>query len=108
MLRGGINVCVGTDSLASNPNLSILDELRFIHEAYPDLSAHDLLTMGTIAGARALGLADEVGSIAMGKRADLVVLPLDHSRGAIDWAAIFESNATPVAVYVAGETIAGD
>ncbi len=105
MLRAGINVCAGTDSLASNPSLSILDELRFIHELYPDFPTHDLLTMGTIAGARALELTDEVGSLAVGKRANLVVLSHDSGSPTDDWSTIFESMKTTTVVYVEGETI---
>src|SRR5262249_13659344 len=63
MLAAGINVCVGTDSLASNESLSILDELRFLRRMYPEVSARTLLEMGTIRAARALGLQGEVGAI---------------------------------------------
>ena len=55
MMRRGVNVCIGTDSLASNPSLSILDELRSLHRAYPDLSPEDLITLGTLCGARGFG-----------------------------------------------------
>ncbi len=77
MLAMGVNVCIGTDSLASSPSLSVLDELRFLHRAYPDFPAAELIRMGTIRGARALGLDSEVGSLAPGKRADLVAVALD-------------------------------
>jgi len=100
MLRAGINVCVGTDSLASNPSLSVLDELRFLRERYPDFDALELIRMGTARGAVALGLAEAVGAIAPGKAADLAVLALDG--GANRWEAILESTAHPIAVYIDG------
>ena len=104
MLTAGINVCVGTDSLASNPSLSVLDELRFLHRRHPDIAAAELLAMGTIRGARALGLANETGSLTPGKYADLAVIPLDgHQGGDAGWEAMLDSNADPIAVYLAGE-----
>ena len=68
---------LGTDSLASNPSLSILDEMRYLRSHYRDLCSDQILRMGTINGARGLGLATKTGSIASGKRADLVVVPLE-------------------------------
>lgn len=98
MLRAGINVCIGTDSLASNPSLSILEELRFLHKRHPDVAPRDLMAMGTIRGATALGYADEVGSLTVGKAADLVIIPLESDA---QWDSIFESARTPVAVHFA-------
>ena len=99
MLRAGINVCIGTDSLASNPSLSILDELHFLHQRYPDMAAHDLIAMATIRGAAALGWGDEVGSLTVGKAADLVVIPL---KAGAEWESVLESTQTPAAVYIDG------
>lgn len=75
-LARGAGVCLGTDSLASNPDLDILAEARFVHARYPDFPADVLLKMVTLAGAEALGWADEAGSLEPGKSADLVVVPL--------------------------------
>lgn len=77
-LQHGICVALGTDSLASNPDLSVLEEARFLHRQYPDVPAAQLLHMATLAGAEALGWADETGSLRPGKSADLVVLPLPN------------------------------
>ncbi len=101
MIRAGINVCIGTDSLASNPSLSILDEMRFLRSEHPDIPQSVLLQMATLAGARALGLAEVCGSITPGKSADLVVLPLVPSARR-EWSAVFESKCAPLAVYAAG------
>ena len=102
LLRAGVNVCIGTDSLASNPSLSILDELRFLCRSHPDLASHDLMKMGTLRGAVALGFDAEVGSLTVGKAADLVVIPLEASQAVADWKCVLESTQTPIAVYVDG------
>lgn len=75
-LARGVRVALGTDSLASNPDLDILAEARFVHGKHPDVAGATLLRMITLSGAEALGWADETGSLAPGKSADLVVLPL--------------------------------
>lgn len=103
MLAANINVCIGTDSLASNPSLSILDELRFLHEKYPDFSPDELIRMGTLRGAKALGFSDRAGSITIGKDADLVVIGLEDSATQKNWTGIFEQSNLPSAVYVGGK-----
>lgn len=78
MLAREINVCLGTDSLASNKTLSILDEVRHIWAADASVPLDALLRMATLNGAAALGLADVIGSLTPGKRADFVVIPLGN------------------------------
>ncbi len=102
MLDAGVNVCIGTDSLASNPSLSILDELRFLHQMFPDFNSQQLLEMGTVSGAKALGLQDRVGSLAVGKDADLAVIPME-SKG--DWHEMFSSATEPIAVLSRGSFV---
>jgi cytosine/adenosine deaminase-related metal-dependent hydrolase len=82
----GVRVGIGTDSPASAPSFDMFDELRTAllaaraREERPDaLSAVEALELGTLGGARALGLEDEVGSLTPGKRADLTVLSLAGS-----------------------------
>jgi 5-methylthioadenosine/S-adenosylhomocysteine deaminase len=75
-LQEGIPVGLGTDSLASAPTLDLWDEMRAalaIHAGR--LTPVDVLEMATLGGARALGLAGQVGSLEAGKRADLVAVP---------------------------------
>ncbi len=107
MMASGINVCIGTDSLASNPSLSVLDELRFLRRRYSDISGEDLLAMGTIRGARALGYGSEAGSLVAGKFADLVVIPLEGVGPGVEWTSMFDSAREPVAVYVSGRLVFG-
>ncbi len=102
MVARGINVCLGTDSLASNPSLSILDELRFLRREHRDLVAEELLALGTLRGAQALGFAAVTGSITLGKSADLAVIPLAPSRPAARWDSILDSAQPPSPVYVSG------
>jgi cytosine/adenosine deaminase-related metal-dependent hydrolase len=77
-LARGVRVCLGTDSLASNPDLDILAEARFVRQRYPDFPGDTLLRMVTLSGAEALDWADESGSLEAGKSADFVAVPLPN------------------------------
>lgn len=66
-LRHGVNLALGTDSMASCDSLSIWDEIAFARQQYsPWLSPERLLRMGTLQGARALGLEGEMGALRAG------------------------------------------
>ena len=73
-LARGVNVCIGTDGAASNPDLDVLAELQELHRRYPDVPGETFLKMGTLNGAKALSFDDVCGSLAAGKSADFVVL----------------------------------
>jgi cytosine/adenosine deaminase-related metal-dependent hydrolase len=75
-LARGVRVALGTDSLASNPDLDLLAEARFLHHCYLDVPGSVLLRLATLAGAEALGWADETGSLDPGKSADVAVVAL--------------------------------
>lgn len=75
-LARGVRVCLGTDSLASNADLDILAEARYLRQQYPDFPGDQLLRMVTLAGAEALGWDQVCGSLDVGKSADLVAVPL--------------------------------
>jgi cytosine/adenosine deaminase-related metal-dependent hydrolase len=66
-LESGAKVCVGTDSLASNHQLSVLEELRLIQQSHPQLTVGQLLKIATLNGASALNLDQEKGSFQKGK-----------------------------------------
>jgi cytosine/adenosine deaminase-related metal-dependent hydrolase len=70
----GVQVAVGTDSLTSVEDLNVFAELKTMRWLAPDLPARRLLESATLVGARALGLADALGSIEAGKRADLIAV----------------------------------
>ena len=83
LLDAGLNVALGTDGAASNNDLDMLGEMRtaamlakIVAGAPTALDAHSALHMATLAGARALGLDEETGSIEVGKAADLTAVNL--------------------------------
>lgn len=87
MLEAGIAVGLGSDSVASNNRMDLLEEARLAvlmqraRVARPDvLTAREALAMATIGSARALGLEAETGSIEAGKSADLAAFPLESVR----------------------------
>lgn len=75
-LAAGEVVALGTDSLASNPDLDVLAEACRVYEQFPELPGEDILRMVTLSGAELLGFADVTGSLQPGKSADLTVIPL--------------------------------
>ncbi len=76
VLSLGGTVAIGTDSRASNPDVSLWNELQFLANSFPDVPHHTLLKLGTWNGATALGLRSECGSLTTGKRADLAIIDL--------------------------------
>ena len=83
LMRAGVNVCLGTDGAASNNDLDMLGEMRtaaLIAKAVAGdaqaLPAASALRMATLNGARALGRDSEIGSITVGKAADLTAIDL--------------------------------
>ena len=89
MLKAGVSVGLGTDGAPCNNSYDMLREMHLasiLHRGVTldvgSVGAHRALEMATIGGARALGLETEIGSIEVGKKADLVVLDLRGS-----WAA---------------------
>ncbi len=80
-IRAGIHVGIGTDGAASNNNLDLFEELRFASMTRK-LLAHDgrvlparqVIRMATILGAKALGLGNEIGSLEVGKKADIILI----------------------------------
>lgn len=79
----GVNICVGTDSLASTDSLSLLQELRRLHETDPWLTPRQLLCTVTINPARVLGQSQQLGKIVSGARADLIAVPFFGNVAAI-------------------------
>ena len=65
-------VCLGTDSLASNDNLSIFSQLRSLYNAFPSIDPERLFRAATYGGARALGYERRVGAILQGAEAKLL------------------------------------
>ncbi len=80
-LARNVRVGLGTDSLASNPDLSLLEEARFVCRRYPDIDPSVVLRLATLAGAEALGFGDLTGSLTPGKVADMAVIGLPEEEG---------------------------
>jgi aminodeoxyfutalosine deaminase len=72
----GVRVAVGTDSLASVPDLNLFAELAEVRRLAPAVTAGRILESATLAGAAALGFDAELGSIEPGKRAQLIAVRL--------------------------------
>lgn len=107
-LARGVRVALGTDSLASNPDLSVLAEARFIRERYPDFDGEMLLHMATLAGAEALGWADETGSLEPGKSGDLAVVELPPHDANDPHDLLFASDRPVRATVFRGQLVAGN
>ncbi len=84
MLQAGVRVGLGTDGAASNNDLDMWEEMRLaallqkVDRMDPEvMSATTVLTMATRGGAEAIGISDKVGSITIGKRADIIQVSFD-------------------------------
>jgi len=84
MLKEGIKVALGTDGAASNNNLNMFKEISMasiVNKAVDNdpmsVSALETLKMATLNGAYALGLEKEIGSLEVGKKADIIILDMD-------------------------------
>jgi 5-methylthioadenosine/S-adenosylhomocysteine deaminase len=119
MRQRGISVSLGADGAACNNRLDIFDEMRLaatlqaVRKAPGALPARDVVWMATREGARALRLEAEIGSIEVGKRADLVLLDRDRPHLAPDvdpWSAIvYSARGTDVrTVVVDGDVLVDD
>ena len=84
-LDEGINVALGTDGQGSGNNLDMFEAMKIagliqggIHENEKRISAKDVIKMATINGAKLLGLEDKIGSIEIGKRADIIIVDISE------------------------------
>jgi cytosine/adenosine deaminase-related metal-dependent hydrolase len=105
--RAGVNICLGTDSMASmrGRELNMFAETQQFARAYPNVSPGRVLRMATINGARALGMDGKVGELKAGAFADLVALPFN---GKIkDTSACILNRTKPSAVIIGGQELKG-
>ncbi|MFB6100923.1 MAG: amidohydrolase family protein, partial [Candidatus Nanohalobium sp.] len=116
-LDRGINVALGTDGVASNNNLNLFEEAKLtglLHKrkSPEDITAQQILDMMTVNGARALNIEDEIGSIAVGKKADLITVDLNdpemapvHGREGLISNLIYSFNGEVEDVVVDGDLV---
>jgi cytosine/adenosine deaminase-related metal-dependent hydrolase len=104
-LSGGVNVCLGTDSRASNPDLSVWAEMQYAAHRHPEVAPSAAVEMATMAGARALGWEAETGSIEVGKSADLVLIKIPDRRANDPHELLMDPECLVKAVFVSGEPV---
>jgi cytosine/adenosine deaminase-related metal-dependent hydrolase len=97
----GFNVCLGTDSLASNENLSLFAEMRAFQRRQPGISPDEILKMVTVNPAMALHQENTLGRIRRGFCADLIAVPC--SQGADLFGEIMEFDGQVDSVMVNGK-----
>lgn len=103
----GVRVALGTDGRASNPDLSLWNEVLYLRAQFPDVAPADLLAMATTSGATALGLAAEAGTLTPAKSADLAVIRLGGEDLDDPWERLLHPQSRPVAALRSGRWIAG-
>jgi cytosine/adenosine deaminase-related metal-dependent hydrolase len=104
-----VNICLGTDSLASvykrrgqTIELNLFEEMRALAVAEPSLAPKKIVRMATVNGARALDLAGQVGEISPGAFADMIAIPFTR-KVANSWAAILEHRGDVAASMIDGQ-----
>ncbi len=102
LLNSGVNVALGTDSLASNDSLSILDEMKFLRANIAGITPELIISMATINGAKALGLDNLTGELAAGRYADIAVVRLSEEDGDV-YANLFSEGSEPVFTMINGD-----
>ena len=97
-----INIALGTDSLASNDSLSILDEMKYIYTQHKTSKPKDILYMGTIAGATALRLDNKIGKLEEGYAADIAVIDFKKEKVTNVYDGLFSQDSECVLTVVSG------
>ncbi|MGC5052413.1 amidohydrolase family protein [Micromonospora sp. DT48] len=116
LVAAGVTVALGSDGLSGPrdlPRQAYLAAMVFreLRDELPTLTAEQVLEMSTLHGARALGMSDEVGSIEVGKRADLVIHSTHHPQSLpafddpVDWLIFYAGARTVDTVVVDGEIL---
>ena len=100
LISAGVNVSIGTDSLASNHSLSMLDELKFLANNYKELSSETLISLLTINGAKSLKLKG-IGKLEKNWQADLIVVGISDDQRPV-FEQVCDQNSENLMTIVAG------
>jgi cytosine/adenosine deaminase-related metal-dependent hydrolase len=90
----GFNICLGTDSLASNENLSLFAEMRAFQRNEPNVSPREIFEMVTVNAARALSQQNALGRIRPGFHVDLTSIPCTGSNNLFEEIVAFDQAST--------------
>jgi cytosine/adenosine deaminase-related metal-dependent hydrolase len=104
MLQRGVNVCLGTDSRASNPDLSVLEEVRFLVH-HLGASPSEALQLGTLAGAKALGIAEQYGTLTPGKMASFACIQLARNSSGDPYERLLNRKSQPGMIFHRGRPL---
>lgn len=74
LIKNNCNIVLGSDSLASNHSLNLLDEMKTIQKYFPDISLENMLQWATLNGAKALQMDNTLGSFEKGKKPGVVLI----------------------------------
>jgi aminodeoxyfutalosine deaminase len=108
MLDAGVNVALGTDSRASNPDLSILSEMRFAAATHPEVRPATLLRLITADAAKALGRDAEIGTLTLGKFADLAIVAVPDIDASDPYELLLDAGCEVRATIFRGRAVAGE
>lgn len=104
LLKSGVRVSIGTDSRASNPDLSMFDELRFLHKVHSELAPERILKMATRDASVALGLEDS-GTLCPGQQANMTVLAIPPNPDRDPYETLFSSDTSVQQVFWRGDSV---
>lgn len=113
LANAGVNLCLGTDSLATvrttrraRPELNLFREMQTFAHQHLSVPDHKIVRMATLNGARALGLAGQIGELNRNAFADLIALPFTRRRSEIYEAIIHFSGEVTASMIAGGWAIA--
>ena len=117
LLEGGVNIALGTDDIASSNTLDMFEDLKscaysqkVLYKQATAISAKKVLEIATIKGAKALGLQKDIGTIEIGKKADLIIVDLNRAHLAplhnVNSALVYSANGNDVeSVIIDGKLV---